>query len=134
MPTQVTREQAMRHRHLRKMDGLYNSRRSCDHASSAEPLKKGADVGPPLLLEEQSELIEREIESLISQLRAVAKRAGLKPAQSKFLVEMAVHRKKQKDNPSDWKAIRGRKRSILHPEIERLVASIRQLREESILP
>jgi len=132
MPTQVTRKRAVRHRHLRKMDGLYNSRLRHDAAANAGVFDERVAEGPPLLLKEQSEVIEREIKSLIRQLRAVAKRAGLKPAQITFLVEMAVHGRQQKDNPSAWRAIRSRKRSALYPEIQRLVRSVRELRQEII--
>jgi hypothetical protein len=132
-PRELTREQAMRHRRLRKKDGSYNSRRRCDPVASAEPLQEGSGEGPALLLEEQSELIEREIKSLILQLRKFAKRAGLKPASITFLVEMALRGKRQKDNPTAWRAIR-RKSSVLYPEIRRLVASIRKLRENCFIP
>jgi len=134
MPAQVTREQAMGHQRSRAMDGLHNSRRRRDHVAIAGPLEEDVTKGPALLLEEQSASIERGVESQILELRAIAKRAGLKPAHTEFLVEMAVHGRQQKDNPTAWRTIRDRKRSVLYPEILRLAGSIRKLREEFILP
>jgi hypothetical protein len=133
MPAQVTREQAMGHRHSRAMDGLYNSHRGCDRVAKAGPLEEDVVHGPALPLEEQSASVEGELESLILKLRTIAKRAGLKPAHINFLVERALHGRKQKDNPTASRAIH-RKRSVLYPEIRRLVASIRKLREDFILP
>lgn len=133
MPDQVIKENAVRHRRCREKDGLYNSHRRLDSVASAGPFEEGVAEGPALLPDEQVERIQREVESLVSKFRRVAKRAGLKPAHIDFLVEMAVHGRRQKDNPTAWKAIRDRKYAALYPEIRRLVDSIRQLRKD-ILP
>jgi hypothetical protein len=131
MAAQVTRAEAMDHGHLRDMDGRYNSRRTLDSVATASAIK-GAARGPAHLSEEKSQLIEREMESLILKLRAAAKRAHLKPSQIEFLVAMAVRGKQQKDNPTAWRAIRDRKCAALYLEISRLVDSIRALRESFI--
>jgi hypothetical protein len=133
MPAQVTKESARRHRHRREKDGSYNSHQRLDSAAKAGAFQESVAEGSALLPEEQSERIQRAIELLVLKLRGIGKRAGLKPTQVKFLVEMAVHGRGQKDNPTAWKAIRERKRAALFPEIVGLVDSIRQLRK-NILP
>jgi hypothetical protein len=130
MPAQVTKALARRHRLTRKRDGLYNSHGSLDIVANASAYEEGATEGPAVLSSDQSERLERELESLISELRKVARRAGLKRAQVDFLVEMAVDKRQQKDNPSAWKAIRERKRHTLYPEIRKLTESIRQFRKD----
>lgn len=130
MPTQVTRKRAMSHGLSREMDGIFNSDRRLDDAATAIPLEDYVAEAPVQLSKEQLELLERGIEKLVSQLRAIGKRARLKRAHIEFLVEMAVHGSRQKDNPAAWRAIRDRKRSLLLPEIERLVAAIWERREE----
>jgi hypothetical protein len=132
-PAGVIRTGAARHWQERENDGLRNSRGRRDCAANADAYNESVTEGPAILSVEQSERLQREVESLVSELRRVAKRVGLKPAQIDFLLEMAVHKKQQKDNPSAWKAIRERKRAALYPEILRLTESIQQLRKD-ILP
>jgi hypothetical protein len=132
-PAQATKKSARRHRYGRYRDGLFNSRGRLDTVANAGAYEESVAEGPALLSRELAERLEREVESLTSKLRGVAKRAGLKPAHIDFLVEMTVHKKQQKDNPSAWRAIRDRKRAALYPEIRDLVNSIRQLRKD-ILP